>query len=368
MPASEIAALRLRSQRLAGPPAAGPGEVLRTLGAVQSQDYGPAKWSLAQRTTGCTDAALEQAFVSGRILRTHVLRPTWHFVAPADIRWLLAATASRVQLRCAHRYRQLGLDAATRKTTEKLLAGALEGGNHLTRREVGALLERAGIAVVGQRLPYILMNAELQGLLCSGPPKGKQHTFALLEERAPQATRLTGDEALAELARRYFSGHGPATAKDLAAWASLTGAEVKRSIAMVAGQLEHEVVDGLTFWFAPPPTPLPAPPPAASPSPVVHLLQTFDEYVMGYGESRYVLDLAGRVRPLPPMPGVFAPVVVLDGQVAGRWRRTLTNGAVVVEVALDLPFGDAQARALALAADEFGAFLGLPASLVVRGA
>jgi hypothetical protein len=361
MPAADIAALRLRNQWLAWPSAAEPDEVLRALGAVQSQDYGPAKWSLAQRTTGCTDAALEQAFASGRILRTHVLRPTWHFVAPADIRWLLAATASRVQLRCAHRYRQLGLDAATRTKTEKLLAGALEGGNHLTRREVGALLERAGIAAAGQRLPYVLMNAELQGLICSGAPKGKQHTFALLEERAPQATRLTGDEALAELTRRYFSGHGPATAKDLAAWASLTVAEVKRSIAMVAGQLEHEVVDGLTFWFAAPPAPQ-----AASPSPVVHLLQTFDEYVMGYGESRFVLDLAGRVRPLPPMPGVFAPVVVLDGQVAGRWRRTLTGGAVVVEAALDLPFSEAQARALDLAVNEFGAFLGLPASLVVR--
>jgi len=149
---------------------------------VQAQDFAPAKWAIGRRTKGATDVQLDRAYAAGTILRTHVLRPTWHFVLPADIRWLLAATAPRVQARNAFRYRQLGLDDATLERSGSLLGGALCGGRQLTRREAAETLTAAGIAVDGQRLAYVLMNAELNGVICSGAPRGSQHTYALLRE------------------------------------------------------------------------------------------------------------------------------------------------------------------------------------------
>ena len=187
---------------------------------------------------------MEHAFATGAILRTHVLRPTWHFVLPADIRWLLTATAPRIRARDARRYGQLGLDDDTLRRSAGALVAALRGGNRLTRREAAAVLTAAGIGVEGQRLPYLLMAAELDALICSGPRRGKQHTYMLLEERAPDARDLPRDEALAELARRFFVGHGPATAKDFAVWATLTLAEARAAIEAAGAELRAEDLGG----------------------------------------------------------------------------------------------------------------------------
>jgi hypothetical protein len=351
---------RLRCQRLVGAPFRTPEDVVGGLGAVQAQSFGPAKWALGRRAQRATDAQLDRAFDAGAILRTHVLRPTWHFVLPADIRWLLKATAPRVQARSAYRHRQLGLDAATLGRSEVVLAGALRGGNQLTRREAAGVLAGAGVGVDGQRLPYILMNAELNALICSGPLQGRQHTLVLLEERAPQARELPRDEALAELARRYFTSHGPATAKDFAAWASLTLAEVATALEAVGAELRHEVIEGLSFWSS---DALPAP---ALATPRVHLLQCYDEYLMGYTETKHVLappgaDWAPASRP------VFDLVVLLDGRVAGFWKRTVNKDRVVIEVELGRPFDGAQTEALAAEAARYGRFLGREATLQVRG-
>jgi Winged helix DNA-binding domain len=351
----DLAAWRLHSLRLSGAPLRAPEDAVGWLGAVQSQDYGPAKWSVAQRTSGTSDAALDQAFADGAILRTHVLRPTWHFVAPADIRWMLELTAPRVHALSAYQYRQLGLDDAVRQKANALLVGALQGGAQRTRKELAALLEGAGVALGGFRLGYLLMNAELAGLVCSGALRGRQHTYALLEERAPPARRLDRDEALAALTLRYYTSHGPATVKDFGWWSSLTAADIRDGLAMAASRLEQEVVDGVTYWFAPP-----APGRAAT-SPTVHLLQGYDEYIVGYSQSRSVLNLAGRTLPARP---VFNGVVILDGQLAGHWKRTQRRDAVAFEVALYEPFDDARARALRAAADRQGEFLGVPAAVV----
>jgi hypothetical protein len=348
---------RLRDQRLVGALFEAPEDVIGWLGAVQAQDFGPAKWAVGRRAKGATDAQLDRAFDAGSILRTHVLRPTWHFVLPADIRWLLTATAPRVQARSAFRYRQLGLDDATLRRTEALLVGALSGGELLTRREAAAMLSAAGVAVDGQRLPYILSNAELNALICSGPLRGKQHTYALLEERAPQARDLPRDEALTELTLRYFTSHGPATAKDFAAWASLTLAEVRTGLEALGGQLSHEVIEGTSFWSAG------ASRAPALTSPAVHLLQGYDEYIMGYTETKRVLAGPGAAWSPTSRP-VFNLVVLLDGRLAGFWKRTLKRNAVVVEVALLETFDAAQLLALEAEAARYGAFLGLAATVV----
>lgn len=328
---------------------------------MQAQDFGPAKWAVARRTRGASGARLDRAFDAGTILRTHVLRPTWHFVLPADIRWLLTATAPRVQARCAFRYRQLGLDEATLMRSEAILAGALRGGNRLTRTETAGALVGAGVGVDGQRLPYILMNAELNALICSGPLQGKQHTYMLLEERAPQAADLPRDESLAELSRRYFASHGPATAKDFAAWASLTLAEVKAALDGVGAELRREVIEGLPFWSSA------GSPAVALETPLVHLLQGYDEYIMGYAETKHVIARPG-AHWTPASRPVFNLVVLLDGRVAGFWRRTAKKDTVVVEVKLSRPFDGAQTGALEAEAARYGRFLGREATLQVRGA
>jgi hypothetical protein len=176
---------------LSGPPFESPADVVQWLCAVQSQDYGPAKWSVAERTRSFTDAAMDKAFADGDILRTHVLRPTWHFVAPADIRWMLELTAPRVHALNAYMYRQLELDEKVLAKCTTLLLAALQGGNQLTRKELESIFEKTGIVTKGFRVAYILMNAELNGVVCSGALKGRQHTYALVEERAPQAISLT---------------------------------------------------------------------------------------------------------------------------------------------------------------------------------
>ncbi|HEY2957685.1 MAG TPA: winged helix DNA-binding domain-containing protein [Actinomycetota bacterium] len=361
MDGNHLAGWRLHNLGLSPARFERPEQVVGWLGAVQSQDYGPAKWSLGARSLGVGDAAVERAFADGAILRTHVLRPTWHFVLPEDIRWLLRLTARRVHTLNSYQYRQLGLDGAVLERSADLLAGALRGGNRLTRGQLKEVLEGAGVATGGFRLAYFLINAELEGIVCSGGLRGRQHTYALLDERAPQARDLGHDEALAELTLRYFTSHGPATAKDFRWWSSLTAAEVDQGLEVVSPRLAQEVVDGVRYWFAP------AAPPAAAPSPTVHLLQAYDEYLVGYSQSKYLLDASGTARALTRDRPVFNHVVVLDTQVAGHWKRTVRKDSVEIEAALYEPFDRAQARALQAAADRHGEFLGLTATVRTRG-
>lgn len=220
------------------------------------------------------------------------------------------------------------------------------------------MLVAAGVDDDGQRLPYILANAELSALICSGPLQGKQHTYMLLDERAPQARDLPRDEALAELARRYFTSHGPATVKDFSSWASLTLAEVRSSLEAVGAELRREDIGGVEFWSAPGGR---AP---ALRSPVVHLVQGYDEYIMGYTESKCVIARPGADWSPAARP-VFNLVVLLDGRVAGFWKRTLNKDTVVVEVELRQPFGGDQMEALEAEAARYGAFLGLAATVVL---
>ena len=239
----------------------------------------------------------------------------------------------------------------------------MSGGASLTRAEASAALTAAGIAVDGQRLPYLLMHAELEAVICSGPRKGKQHTWALLEERAPGGRDLPPDEALGELARRYFTGHGPATAKDLATWASLTLAEVRTSIEAAGLALRREDRAGVAFWAS-------AGEATRSPalhSPVVRLVQGYDEYIMGYTETKSVIAPTGR--PWSPADRPPANLVILvDGRIAGYWRRTIKRHEVVIEAGLCEPFDDAQMAALEAETARYGTFLGLPAKVVLAPA
>jgi thioredoxin reductase len=237
-------ARRLASLGISPPTRHGPAEIVRRLSAVQSQDYAGAKWSIALRGTRLTDAIVDAAIDSGRILRTHVLRPTWHFVLPEDIRWLLDLTRGRVHALNASMYRALELDGSTMARAHEAITRALSGGYHLTREDLGAVLADVGISATGQRLAYIVMAAELDALICSGPRRGSRFTYALLDERAPLARSVERDEGLAELARRFFTARGPATLHDLSRWSSLTVRDARVAVESVRSELVQERISG----------------------------------------------------------------------------------------------------------------------------
>lgn len=349
---------RLRSQRLTGGGLNQPEDVVRWMGAVQAQDYPAAKWALAQRLNGARDADIEAAFAEGRILRTHVMRPTWHFVLPEDIVWLLALTAPRVQALMAYYDRKLELDGAVYDRSNERLARALAGGKFLTRTEAAAVLGRAGINTDGtQRLGHLMMRAELDGVICSGPKRGKQFTYALLAERARNARALEREEALAELAERYFTSHGPATLKDFVWWSGLAGVDAQAGLEMAKPRLEQAASDGQTYWRGEPaPTARPA-------APVAYLLPNFDELTVGYADRSALWNADWARGPEPPAMVILGNVLLLDGRLAGTWKRTLSKDRV--HVALE-PFGPLEAperEAVTAAAARYGAFLGLAVDL-----
>ncbi|MDQ6832294.1 MAG: winged helix DNA-binding domain-containing protein [Chloroflexota bacterium] len=357
----DIARQRLHNQHIAGIPLATPEDVVRWLGAVQAQDYAAAKWAVAQRTGSLTDAAMDQAFADGTILRTHVLRPTWHFVTPADIRWMLALTAPRVHAFNAYYYRKMALDDAIFAQSNAALAKALQGGTQLTRSELVSVLQQAGIATDALlRFGLLLMRAELDGIICSGARRGKQFTYALLDERAPRARTLERDEALAELAGRYFTSHGPATLKDYLWWSGLTATDAKRGIEMVKPQLISEIVDSQTYWFAPSTLPV------KNTSLTASLLPNFDEYTVGYRDRSAVYD-ARHTETLDARGDILSHhTMAIDGQIVGTWKRTQTKSAVAIEATPFTPLSNAEMHALTAAAERYGAFLHLPVHFRLR--
>ena len=309
MDALDTVRRRLAAQRLTADPFDDAAEVVEWLGAVQAQIFDEAKWSLGERTRSCTDADVEAAFARGDIIRTHVLRPTWHFVARPDLRWLLRLTrpqGARAQpvLVCPARPRR---EAARARTASA--GGALEDGDPRTRTELAERLAADGIAADGPRLAYVLMHAELEEVICSGPRRGKQHTYALLDDRVPaiSARRALAGAAAAELVRRYFTSHGPATVKDFTAWSSLTVAETRAALERVGDALEVQVDEAGTAWYAAPPGGESTPRRGRR----AFLIPMYDETIVAYQGLRVVL-----AQPVP-RPGLLDRAIVIGGRTVG---------------------------------------------------
>ncbi len=352
MTSLDITHQRLLNQHIGIAPFEKPSDVVKWLVAVQSQDYAGAKWALSLRLQDAHDTDIDHAFNEGAILRTHMLRPTWHFVTPADIRWLLALTAPRVHATNASMYRRLELDSVTVKRCHKALTKALHGNRQLTRDELRAALQTAGIAAEnGQRLAYIVMHAELEGLICSGARRGKQFTYALLEERVPPARTLKRAEALSELAQRYFVSRGPATVQDFAKWSGLTVTDARLGFEAVKDQLHHVAQNGEDYWLPPLITSTPAV------SPTAYLLSVYDEYVSSYKDRSAINDAEVGLK-LFTMGGALSYIVVVDGQIVGTWRRTLDKDTVSIQLDYLSRVTKAQRQAVAAAAERYGAFLG----------
>jgi hypothetical protein len=379
---------RLHSQQLREPAAASPEAALRNLLAVQAQEFPYARWSLAQRVSRNVDptvtaADIEKAVADGRILRTHILRPTWHFVHRDDLCWLLAISAPRLEQANASTYRRTGIDPATAARSAEVLARAVTDGNHLAREGLAEKLRDAGFPARGLELAYLIMHAEINGVLVSGTPVRSaggalKQTYALFDERVPAGptTTPTRQEALAELARRYFTSRGPATVKDCADWSGLTMTEVRQGLSLTLEEhpeaLAETVIDGAVFYFGADTIAVedPARPSAvpAAAGPRIDLIQCYDEYIMGYSATRHYM---GGGAPAFPFEGQPMHVVLLDGRMAGSWRHTLLPRRCELDIrmpsAADRP-GSPLAAAVQDAVDRYGAFIGLPAVRVRSGA
>jgi hypothetical protein len=352
MTSFDITSKRLLNQHLAFPVFKNPADVVKYMGAIQSQDYAGAKWAIAQRLLGASDTLIEKAFANGDIIRTHVMRPTWHFVSPDDIRWMLELTAPRVTAIAGTRHRQLQLDDHIFSRSEIALSAALQGGKQLTRSEIADVLQQAGIATDEQRFVHIMMQMELNGLVCSGGTRGKQFTYALLDERVPRTKTLDRNEALATLADRYFTAHGPATLADFAWWSGLSVADCKAGLEMVKHKLTNETVEGSTYWFT---EQLHHP---KSKSAVAFLLPNYDEYIVSY-KDRSAAIAAKDIDKADPRGTIFNNTIVINGRIAGTWKRSFKKNTVVLDIFPFSKLSKVNNAAIAAAAKRYSKFLGL---------
>jgi hypothetical protein len=324
----EIARHRLANQQISDPVYAKVDELVRHLGALQAQDYDMAKWAIGKRLPGATDESVESAMTKGEILRTHLLRPTWHIVAADDIQWLLALTAPHIASSLKSRHDELGLSRVVIKRCNAVIEKGLARRGALTREEIALLLRKSRIATKdNNRLSHILLCAELDGVICSGPRRGKSLTYALLAERVRSSVKLSNDEALGEIARRYFVSRGPATLKDFIWWSGLSAADAKKALAIAGTSLRSETVDSAIYWF--PETALQG----NARREEVHLLPAYDEFLIAYRDRTASLPMA-RLKRAVSSNGIFRPTVVIEGEVAGLWKRTTGSAKVTLEVEL----------------------------------
>jgi hypothetical protein len=361
MPRFDIAATRLANQHLVASEFTRPADVVASLVAVQAQEYDRAKWAIGLRMRSGFEGDVEAAMTSGAILRTHVLRPTWHFVTAADIRWLLALTGPRVSARMDVYNRKLELDASVFRRSRAVLARALRDGKQLTRQELKAALERAGLKmgtqVLGtQRLAHVMMQAELDGLICSGARRGKQFTYALIDERAPATRKLDRDEALVTLITRYVRTRGPATARDFSWWSGLTVADAKRGVEAAGRSVERVKVGDREYWMTPGARDV-------KKRSATLLLPVYDEYFMAYQDRSAVGRHVDAADARKLVSTLFENMVVENGQVVGSWKRTFTDDGVKVELRPLIASATASRRTIRAAAERYGAFFGMAVDL-----
>ncbi|MBL0740046.1 winged helix DNA-binding domain-containing protein [Chryseolinea lacunae] len=353
---ADIARLRLHQQQISHHAFSKPEDVVQWLGTVQAQDYLQSLWAVGLRLKNGTEKSVEDALAKKTIVRTWPLRGTLHYVMPEDVRWMLNYLAPRVVTKHASVFRKAELDTKVLTRSMKVLSKGMEGNQQLTRQEVYGILTNAKINIDEQRGLHILVYVALQGLICVAPRKGKQPTFTLMDEWIPATAKIPSrDEALAQLAKRYFTSHGPATVADFAWWAGLTLAEAKKHLEDVKTSFETVIVDGETYWFAPLPNKV------KHVGDAVYFLPPYDEYTVAYKDRSIVLDEAHAAA---AGNGIFSPVVIADQRIAGTWKRTLEKDRVTITPTLLVPLSKSKKESLLTAAKHYGKFLGMTSRLL----
>lgn len=347
-----IASARLINQRIADTDFTKPSEIVRWMGAMQAQDYFMAKRAIGLRIKNATDKSVEIAFSRGEFLRTHLLRPTWHFVAPEDIRWMIRLSAPQIKIQMRARDRQLELTEAVFTKSNLILGKFLSEKGNATRDEISEELNKSGIKTDDSRLSHLMIHAELDAIICSGPLKGRKQTYALLEERVSRHKDLNHEESLAELALRYFTSHGPATVIDFYWWSGLSLTKARQALEMVKQMLLHENSGSETYWFK-----------DSLINDVliensVHLLPAFDEYLISYRNRSVSID-SDNTRKAISSNGIFRPLIVINGRVEGIWKRTIQKDIVFIEMTLFRSPEKTALKAIESAVLKYGDFLEL---------
>jgi hypothetical protein len=348
---------RLSNQGIARPKHRRAAEVVEWLGAVQAQEFQPAKWALGLRMRNATDAGVEQAVADGEILRTHILRPTWHFVAAADLVWMQRLTGRRMQRAMEVYQRQLGLETSTLTKATALFERVLRDGQYLTRVELAERLLRANLPLSGIRLAHAAMYAEFEAVICSGPRTAKRSTYALVAERAPTPRELSGDEALGELTRRFFRSHGPATLRDFVWWSGLPTADARRGIEIIRAN-PHEL-DGSRYWTVGSSV-------VARATDHVHLLPIYDEYLVAYRDRALVPHGPAKIAARPGHSVTFQHALLIDGEVAGTWRTSRGAPRVSITVTPLRRLTLRERREIETGGARHARFLGVPVAMTIE--
>jgi hypothetical protein len=346
----EISNIRILSQKIAATEFKTANEVVGWMGAIQAQDYSMAKLALGIRTLESTDEIVEASLNKGEIIRTHLMRPTLHFVSAEDIYWMLELTAPQIKSSLESRHKELELSESIFTKSKCIIDKALSNRHNLTREELAEEFNNAKIKTDNNRLYHLLVRSELDGLLCSGPRKDGKHTYALLQERVPNKKSFSRDESLFELAKRYFTSHCPATIQDFVWWSGLSAKEARRASESVKYSFVTETIDSEKYLF-----------PNSSfiisfDRTSVHLLPAFDEFLISYKDRSASLSFAYNKKAVSSN-GIFYPVIVVNGQVTGLWKRFIKKNKVIIEPILFQQHNKKNRNMIEKSANSLGHFL-----------
>jgi len=324
MTLSDISTLRIQNQEIQRQRFSRAKDLVAYMGAMQAQDFLMVRWAVGLRLQGSDDASIVEAYNKGEIIRTHLMRPTWHFVSCDDVYWLLELTAPQIKTLCKSRDRQLELDESIYGRSNAILEKALFGGVNLNREELTRLYQEANIRTDENRLSHLLMRAELEGIICNGAIKQNKLTYALLSEKAPVRKLLSREESLAELAMRYFTSHAPATVRDFIWWSGLSVSEAKKAVELIKSDFVYETIEEITYLFR-------NDQPDISQHNSLCLLPAFDELLIGYTNQSATISSTYNPKAISSN-GLFRPIIVENGRVTGVWKRTMQKTKVVIEV------------------------------------
>lgn len=327
---NDVPNIRLINQQISKSKFRTAKELVGWMGAMQAQDYAMAKWAIGIRLPDSTQKEIETAMDDGQIIRTHLLRPTWHFVSSEDIYWMLELTSPQIKAAMKSSDKNLELTADIFKKSNAVLEKSLRDNNHLSREDIISKLKESGIDTGKNRVSHLLLRAEIDGVICSGKAKAGKQTYALLAERVLKSKTLTRDIALAELARKYFSSHCPATIHDFIWWSGLAVAESRQALEMIKSDLISETIDNQTYWFSCSFLV------SSQDKKLIHFIPAFDEFIISYKDRKASLPYEDHKKAVLDN-GIFRPVITLGGQVIGTWKREIKKETVIVQPSLFAP-------------------------------
>ena len=350
MTLANIANIRLQSQQIASSKFKSAKDLVSYMGAMQAQDYAMAKWAVGLRLQNSTDKKIEKAVNKGEIIRTHLMRPTWHFVSADDIHWMIELTAPQMRTAAKSRHKQLGLTEKILSKSNNIIEKSLRDSNHLTREELMKIIAKEKIPTSVEFSIHLMFRAETDGIVCNGKIKNNKQTYALLAERVPKKKSITKDEALALLAKKYFNSHAPATLKDFVWWSGLSVKDAIHALEMIKKDFIPEKIADEIYWLNN----------SFNKDLIlkssVHLLPAFDEFLISYKDRTASLH-PDHYKKSISNNGIFWPMIVINGQVTGSWKRIITKEKVIIEPTLFKAHSKKTIAEIKKSAKKFGEFL-----------